>query len=61
VYLARPRRYNGMLPGDIVIFKIMWTQNKTYEQADNGSLPTNYWTQTTTWDEDFNPKTTAEN
>jgi len=33
----------------------------TYEQASNGSLPTNYWTQTTTWDEDFNPKTTAEN
>jgi len=53
--------YNGMLPGDIVIFKTMWTQNKTYEQASNGSLPTNYWTQTTTWDEDFNPKTTAEN
>ena len=39
----------------------MWIQNKTYEQADNGSLPANYWTQTTTWDEDFNPKTTAEN
>jgi hypothetical protein len=50
-----------MLPEDIVIFKIMWIQNKTYEQAGNGSLPTNYWTQTTTWDEDFNPKTTAEN
>jgi len=50
-----------MLPEGIVIFNIMWIQNKTYEQADNGSLPANYWTQTTTWDEDFNPKTTAEN
>ena len=33
----------------------------TYERKSNGSLPTNYWTQTTTWDEDFNPKTTTKN
>lgn len=38
----------------------MWVTNKTYEQTSNGSMPTDYWTQTTTWDEDFNPKTTAE-
>lgn len=39
----------------------MWITNRTYEQAGNGSMPTDYWTQTTTWDEDFNPKTSAEN
>jgi hypothetical protein len=51
-----------MLVEGIEIFNTMWTKNcTTYEQEDNGSLPRDYWTQTTTWDEDFNPKTTAKN
>ncbi len=39
----------------------MWVTNKTYETDSNGFIQDYYFTQTTTWDEDFNPKTTAEN
>jgi len=40
---------------------MIWTKTYTYEENSNRIVSGDYWTQTTTWDEAFNPKITAEN
>ena len=58
--LVRPRKYNGMLVEDIEIFNTMWTATYTYGDNNNGIVSGNYFTQTTTWDEDISTETTAK-
>ena len=38
----------------------MWTATYTYGDNNNGFVSGNYFTQTTTWDEDISTETTAK-
>jgi hypothetical protein len=38
-----------------------WIKTYTYDKINNSALPADYWTQTTTWEQDSNTETTAKN
>jgi len=38
-----------------------WIITYTYDEINNAALPADYWTQTTTWEQDSNTETTAKN
>tara|TARA_R110000744_G_scaffold376831_1_gene491359 strand:+ start:783 stop:908 length:126 start_codon:yes stop_codon:yes gene_type:complete len=37
-----------------------WIITYTYDEINNAALPADYWTQTTTWEQDSNTETTAK-
>ena len=39
----------------------MWVTNYSVNVTNTETYQGDYWTQTTTWDEDFNPEITAKN